>query len=114
MGKKVIRWDTDGYPTEESLEQLSKVLSDTDHKKAIDAFYAALEENFYPDFCGHAKVEVRGETIDVFEYHTGGWSGNESIIGVLKKSPFFSFLLQRYDSGGHYYFKPPFEIKSSA
>lgn len=77
-----------------------------DYKQAIAAFYAALRENRYPDYCGPDRVEVRGEVIDVWAYHTGGWSGNENIIAVLKESWLFGWLLERYDRGGHYYFRP--------
>jgi hypothetical protein len=100
----IIEWD-DGYPTTKSLHQLRKVL-DKDYKQAVATFYAALRENYYPDYCGPERVEVRNKVIDVWAYHTGGWGGNESIITVLKESWLFDWLLERYDSGGHYYFRP--------
>lgn len=102
----IIKWDDDGYPTEESLGELKKALNDNDIKKAIDAFYDALKENFYTECCGLTKIEVRGSLIDVWEYHTLGWSGNEDIIQVLQESFLWGTFLERYDSGGHYYFKP--------
>jgi len=102
----IIKWDDDGYPTEESLGELKKALNDNDIKKAIDAFYDALEENFYTECCGLTKIEVRGEAINAWQYHTLGWSGNEDIIQVLQESFLWDMFLERYDSGGHYYFKP--------
>jgi len=104
---RIIEWDEDGYPTPESLQRLRQALKDDDIKKAKKAFYAALRENRYPDLCGPERVEVRGEVIDVWGYHTGGWSGNEEIIAVLQESELFWWLLQRYDRGGHYYFQMP-------
>jgi len=104
---KIIEWDEDGYPTEESLDRLEKELNSKDFHRAIKAFYEALKENFY-DYCGSNKIEINGETVEVWAYHTGGWSGNESIINVLKKSWVFDLLLIRYDRGGHYYFEPKF------
>ena len=101
----IIKWNSDGYPTETSLSELKKILNNKDIEKAINAFYDALKENFYTDACGLAKVEVRGEIIDVWEYHALGWSGNEDIIQVLKQSFLWGMFLERYDSGGHYYFK---------
>lgn len=106
MGEGIIEWDKHGYPTEASLKRLKKALKSDDLSEAIDAFYDALEENYYPDCCGPAKVEVRGEIMDVWEYHTMGWSGNESIIAVLAQSWLWNIFLERYDKGGHYYFKP--------
>lgn len=101
----IIEWDENGYPTAESLRCLRKALKAKDFMQATKAFYAALKENRYPDYCGPERVEVRGEVIDVWGYHTGGWSGNEDIIAVLKESWLFDWLLERYDRGGHYYFR---------
>lgn len=83
---------------------------DDDPRKSAKAFYAALKENVYRDYCGPDKVEVRGEIIDVWAYHTGGWSGNESIIDVLQESWLWDWLLERYDRGGHYYFRRPQDV----
>ena len=108
---KIIEWDNDGYPTEESLERLGKILNADDYEKAYEAFWSALKENTYGDMmCGKTKKEVRGEIKEVWQYHTGGWSGNEDIIRVLQDSPFWGLYLDRYDAGGHYYFKPKKEI----
>ncbi len=105
MTKQIIEWGSDGYPTVESLERLRKALRAKDHRQVIEVFYKALRENYYPDCSGPERAEVRGEVIDVWAYHTGGWSGNEDIIAILKESWVFDWLLERYDSGGHYYFR---------
>lgn len=104
--EKIIDWNENWSPTSDSLRRLSESLKTSDIEKAIRAFYAAIKENHYPNFFGPERREVRGEEIDVWAYHTGGWSGNEEIIAVLKESWLFDWLLERYDSGGHYYFKP--------
>lgn len=104
---QIIEWDQDGYPTEESLKRLEEALADPDVIESKNAFYDALKENIYRHVCGPAKIEVRGNVIDVWQYHTLGWSGNESIIGALQTSWMWGWLLERYDAGGHYYFKPP-------
>jgi len=103
----IIKWDEDGYPTEESLEKLEYVLKGNDIRKAMEAFYSALKENYYTydGFVGITEVDVRGEMTKVWQYHTGGWSGNEDIIGILHQSILWSLLIERYDKGGHYYFK---------
>lgn len=110
----IIEWDENGYPTEESLERLEEALkigkSADEWKRAVNVFYEAVKENVYSDYCGPERVEVRGETKDVWGYHTGGWSGNEDIINVLKRSCLWGSLIERYDSGGHYYFKPKEEF----
>ena len=108
--ESIIEWDEYGYPTQESLEKLEQILNGNDIRKAIKAFYSALKENYYPDCCGSTEVEVRGEIEKVWEYHTRGWSGNEDIIRVLENSWVWSLAFERYDAGGHYYFKPKKEI----
>jgi len=102
----IIEWDENGYPTARSLQRLRKALKAKDYKQAIEAFYEALRENYYTGYCEPERVEVRGEVTDVWAYHTGGWSGNEDIIAALRESWLFSWLLERYDRGGHYYFRP--------
>lgn len=91
--ESIIEWDEYGYPTQESLEKLEQILNGNDIRKAIKAFYSALKENYYPDYCGSTEVEVRGKIEKVWEYHTGGWSGNEDIIRVLKTLGFGHLLL---------------------
>lgn len=103
MDYKIIEWE-DGYPTEESLAELKKVLNGNEITNAVQAFYTALKENYYSHLCGLTKVDVREEPMDVWEYHTSGWSGNEDIIKVLNQSWLWDIFLERYDRGGHYYF----------
>ncbi len=108
----IIEFNKNGYPTTKSLRQLKKELASEDPKKAINSFYAALQDNYYTEYTRPERVEVRGETIDVLAYHTCGWSGNEEVIGVLKRSWLFDWLLERYDGGGHYYFKTRENLKT--
>jgi len=45
-----------------------------------------------------------------FELHTGGWSGNESIIAALEKSSkgmFWYMCWVKSERGGHYWFEIP-------
>ena len=43
---------------------------------------------------------------DKIELHTGGWSGNEEIIEILRKSLFWVLYWEKSERGGHYYFSP--------
>lgn len=105
----MIEWDEDGYPTEKSLQELQKAVQQRNSEKALRAFYLALCEHAkHIGYCGVTICEVRGETLRVWEYHTHGWSGNEEIIHCLEQSPFWHWLLERYDAGGHYYFSLEF------
>jgi len=100
-----IAWDQDNYPLESSLKKLENEITSGNYHRALWAFYLALCEHANPyGICGLTKKEVRGERIKCWEYHTHGWSGNESIIACLERSYLWSLIFERYDSGGHYYF----------
>jgi hypothetical protein len=84
-----------------------------DFKRAIRAFYAALADAGPYGTSGLERVEVRGEFRDVYGYHTGGWSGCEEVIRTLREAwPLWGALLERYDRGGHYYFRLPEQFGS--
>lgn len=106
--------DPEGYPTAESLEALRAILAEGGRQKALDAFYLALTVNHF-GCCGPDHKEVRGRVVPVWEYHTGGWSGHEEIVAALSSNLLlWSLLLQRYDAGGHYYFRSPLDSPPSA
>ena len=49
--------------------------------------------------------KLTGKRVLKLELHTGGWSGNESIIEALKYNfMFWSMYWQKSTRGGHYYF----------
>lgn len=89
-------FDKDGYPTEATLD--------------------AIKQWPYSDFvglmgfCGDAwhwpdHWEPNGRRI---EAHTGGWSGNESIINALGENfIFWTMCWQESKRGGHYVFELP-------
>lgn len=107
----MIKLNKYGYPTQKFIRELKKKLKSDNIQEAIEAFYSALQCNYY-NACGIEEIEVRGQKKKVFAYHTLGWSGNEEIINVLKTSFLYDMLLERYDSGGHYYFTVLKEILS--
>jgi len=100
---KIIELDDDGYPTLESLEKLIEVLNGEDIDLANESFFDAITGKYA--ITGPTTVDVRGEPTEVLQFHTEGWSGNEAIISILKQYRLWDLLLERMDSGGHYYFK---------
>lgn len=88
--------DENGYPTDEDLEAIEKydVL-----KNGVDGLLDMLEGLWH---YGHPYFIREGKKL---ELHTGGWSGNEEIIGALQKNYFWFFYWQKSERGGHYYFK---------
>lgn len=83
----------DGYPTDEALAQFRALMPTGDPAKIVDL----LREHW------HWPERVR-RTGDTLELVTGGWSGNEEIIGELHRSMFWMFCWEESHRGGHYRF----------
>jgi hypothetical protein len=88
--------DEDGYPTEEEL----KILKDWDAKD-IQGLLDFLKDIWWESGWGY---KLRGKKVLKLELHTGGWSGNEEIIGELQGTMFWALYWQKTLRGGHYYF----------
>jgi hypothetical protein len=91
-------FDSDGYPTEETLECI-RDWSYNDFKGLMKYCQEAWRyEEYFKEF----DTEI-GFLYDV---HTGGWSGNESIIGAMHDNTMFWMLCwEQSRRGGHYIFK---------
>ena len=94
--------DKDGYPDEQSLEQITKWNLQT---QDIYGLLDLIEENTqYAD----RQIEITGKRVIRFTYHTGGWSGNEDVIEALHSNIlFWSLFWYKSGRGGHFYFKIP-------
>ncbi len=92
--------DADGYPDEASLKEIKEwdILG-----QGISGLWELVRENTN---WGDRQIHISGKRVIRFEYHTGGWSGNEAVIGALQQNLcFFVFFWQKSTRGGHYYFK---------
>jgi hypothetical protein len=92
--------DEDDYPTDAACNHIKGW--PLDDVKGLLEFICSLWR--YPDYAKVAEVEDYTE----FRLSTGGWSGNESLLGALREHPiawpFAWFSSQR---GGHHVFKVP-------
>jgi len=91
--------DKDGYPDEASLKAIKEwdVL-----KQGLDGLLELVAENTN---WADRQIRITGKKVIRFEYHTGGWSGNEEVIGALRENLcFFAFFWRKSTRGGHYYF----------
>ena len=94
--------DKDGYPTEEELMVIEK-WDVTKHP--VQDLLEHIEECWWEPGWGFA---VRGKRVLRLDLHTGGWSGNETIIGALQTNRlFWALYWQKSRSGGHYTFRIP-------
>ena len=57
-----------------------------------------------------SRSHIFKKQIMILRLDTGGWSGNESIIGELKKTFFWGLYWQKSIRGGHYWFEIPWQI----
>jgi len=92
---------TDGYPTDEEL----KLVKNWDlTKKTVGKFIKYIASIWHwPDWGFVYQKQIGGAW--KLELHTGGWSGNESIMESLQKN--FIFWTMYWEStrrGGNYYF----------
>lgn len=85
-------FDRDGYPTDETLEIIADV-----NAWPWDRYDAWIA------FCRDAYSERRGwirETPKTLVFVTGGWSGNESVIGAMERNFVFSRFWRASKRGG--------------
>lgn len=100
--------DSDGYPTDEALERIKE----WGHDEKVGDHFAlmAFIKTFwwYPDW-GWAEDDYKDEVygnVRRFRISTGGWSGNESIIGAMHENfVFWSMCWHSSRRGGHWEFR---------
>lgn len=99
-------WVEDGYPTEAALERIRQWPTEDPHGR-LD-FVASIWH--WPDWGVSAELKpcereiVHAEEGQKFlRLATGGWSGNEDIIGALKSCFFSGWLLSAH--GGLHIFE---------
>lgn len=89
-------FDASGYPTEETLV----LIKTWPHEDFLALMEFVQEAWRYPEY-----IERDG---DFFYLATGGWSGNESLIGALQENfTFWAFCWEQSHRGGKFVFKIP-------
>ena len=72
-------------------------------KGDILTFLTTLENEWWAADWGYEQTERDGKIY--LQLHTGGWSGNESIITALEGNKTFWKFLKKEETGGHYWFE---------
>ena len=91
-------FDKDGYPTDETLDAIEK----WNPRERIKLFQFIEKAWSYPEYWRREG--------DILSISTGGWSGNESLIGALKSNHMaWVFSWESSRRGGHY----EFEVKAT-
>ncbi len=89
-----ILFDKDGYPCEQSLDDIEQccLASDYDCSFLLDLIAEVWKWDDWAEKIGN-----------LYEFRTGGWSGNESLIGAVMRNPYLkTFSEDLCVSGGHY------------
>lgn len=64
----------------------------------------------YPEYWKEADIEEYGRPQREYTISTVGWSGNESLIGVLEENTWFNIIAPySWQRGGHYVYRIPLE-----
>jgi len=95
----------DGYPTDDWLEFIKNYRPT--QELPIMEFVTLLRRSWWNEerqFVVHPKRK----NITKLELHTGGWSGNESIMYAIRSNPYLINMYMEYvqwKRGGHFYFE---------
>lgn len=93
--------DKDGYPTNAELKTIKDWDFLTNFTGGVKDFLPFLKDIWWMSDWGYI---LKGKNVLRLELHTGGWSGNEEIIGVLRRTMFWTLYWEKSVRGGHYYF----------
>ena len=92
--------DKDNYPDEVSLKEIKEwdIL-----KHGVQGLLDLIEDNTH---WKDRQIHQTGKRVIRYEYHTGGWSGNEDVIDALRHNFLFWLMFwEKTTKGGHYYFR---------
>jgi hypothetical protein len=106
-------FDADGYPTEETLERIRTWPTATLADMAAAMDFAGLAWS-YPDLwkCDPDFRDPKWPSFPRRRYvfSTGGWSGNESIVGAIEANQMLQMIgAWSWRRGGHYEYRFPLE-----
>lgn len=103
-------FDKDGYPTDETLATITKWDIDDDLSEFLDLMQFVHDAWRWPDWGWKEEdvVDDRGRRHREYHISTGGWSGNESLIGALHQNWLFNAIAaESWRRGGHYVYRIP-------
>ena len=92
--------DDDGYPSEEFQDFIISWPYQNGFKNLIDLVWV----HWFYDYPYKNSYVEKG--VWVYEFSTGGWSGNEDLISALQENyMFWAFCWYSSRRGGHHVFK---------
>ena len=97
--------DDDGYPTDEALELISNwtIKDITGWFEFVQSLWALTEWKIED-----AVDDITNRTVTRYTMSTGGWSGNEDLIGAMQRNwLMWNVTWVQSRRGGHYIFEDP-------
>lgn len=106
-------FDEQGYPTDAALDRIATWIIGTLHDLE-DAMDFAGRLWYYPNAwqkeVGWLDPEDGGRPCLRYVFSTGGWSGNESVVGAIEKNALLQMLgAWSWRRGGHYEYRFPID-----
>jgi hypothetical protein len=103
-----IEYDDDGYPTDESIAAIESL--PLDFKKA--RMFAKRELERCAEICCASydednAIDIVGKPVIHASFSTGGWSGAETLIGLIQRRHDIAHSMLSWRRGGHYVFEFP-------
>lgn len=93
-------FDEAGYPADQTLEDISRWKVES--KSLLQTLFVFIEETLNLDY---GSFSVEGEVVRIV---TGGWSGNEAVIGALQQNlAFWGLCWESSHRGGLHWFYSP-------
>jgi hypothetical protein len=89
--------DAKGYPTDEEGKAIAAWPADDP-----TGFFAAVRAAWWAADWGWTETRHDGEV--TLHVSTGGWSGNEELIGIMRRHDLWPMTWQATRRGGHYTF----------
>lgn len=104
-------FDANGYPTDKTLRAIKRW--PIAHPADTEALLLFVQRAWkYPDYIERSSRRTRryrgGPLVRRWQVSTGGWSGNEDLIGALQDHwAFWTLAWVSSKRGGHYVFETP-------
>lgn len=107
----MVRYIEDGYPTEKALEKIRswEMAEGKIPQRSFHGLMDFVQEIWHwgeRQYSQHRIFDSLDREAIEYKFSTGGWSGNEDIVGALQDNQIF-WMLCWYSSrvGGHYVFR---------
>lgn len=102
----------EGYPVDEGFGHFCRHDPPLDFHRAAHWLLTELPRAAENMACAYCKVtdgvdEITDSPIKLIEFSTGGWSGAESIIGLIERRFDMAHLMHSWKRGGHFVFEIP-------